>query len=168
MVRRGRAAGFTLFEAMVTIAILAFLLAVALPFTKGWIDGVRQMQARNRLLDGIGQARALALRNPASLAADRPVAMLRVADGEAQVVMPPANTPVWTTQLDEAVALSAVGKSGPASEHASARAAERFRCVAFNSRGVRVPDAGGCVLPLTIDRIAIGVGRLDPIHVELL
>lgn len=155
-------------ELMVTIAIMAFLLSVGLPFTRAWVDGVRQMQARNQLLDGIGQARALALRNPASLASDQPVAMLRVVGREVQVVMSPSDTAVWTAQLHETVVLNTAGKAIPSARIMKHGSDERFRCVAFNSRGIRLPDAANCALPLTIGRIAIGVGKQDPIHVELL
>lgn len=168
MVTRRRAAGFTLMELMVTIAIMAFLLLAGLPFMNAWVDGVRQMQARNQLLDGIGQARALALRNPASLAADQPVAMLRMVGREAQVVMSPAGTTVWTAQLHEAVVLNTVGKTAPSTRTLKHGNDARFRCVAFNSRGIRLPNASNCILPLTIDRIAIVAGKQDPIHVELL
>lgn len=165
---RRRTAGFTLMELMVTIAIMAFLLSVGLPFTRMWVDGVRQMQARNQLLDGIGQARALALRNPASLASDQPVAMLRVVGREVQVVMPPSDTAVWAAPLHESVVLKTAGKATPSARMAKLGNDERFRCVAFNSRGIRLPDATNCTLPLTIGRIAIGVGEQEPVHVELL
>ncbi len=168
MVTRRRMAGFTLMELMVTIAIMAFLLLAGLPFMNGWVDGVRQMQARNQLLDGIGQARALALRNPESLADDVPVAMLRMVGQEAQVVMGDAQRTVWTARLHEGVVLNTAGKLAAKSGSPVKHGSERFRCVAFNSRGVRLPDVANCILPLTVDRIAIRVGNQDPVHVELL
>jgi len=59
-----RAAGFTLIELMVTVAIMAVLALAGMPFAKSWMESNRQMQARNLLWEGIAQSRAVALRNP--------------------------------------------------------------------------------------------------------
>ena len=62
MVRR--AAGFTLVELMVTIAILVLLLLTSLPFTASWIHSARANEAKAKIIQGHGLAKALALRNP--------------------------------------------------------------------------------------------------------
>lgn len=56
--------GFTLVELMVTIAIMVFLLLVALPLTLGWVHSIQISKSKDLLLEGLGQARSFALRNP--------------------------------------------------------------------------------------------------------
>ena len=56
--------------AVVAVAVLA---AVAMPFTRDWLDANRQWQMVGRLNEGIGQARAVALRNPEALLAGNAV-----------------------------------------------------------------------------------------------
>ena len=66
--RRGtpsrRPCGFSLIELMITVALVAVLAVAAMPFAQSWMDGNRQLQVHSRLLMGVAQARALALRNP--------------------------------------------------------------------------------------------------------
>ena len=56
--------GFTLVELMVTIALLAFLLMIAAPYTSAWANNARLLEGQRILEEGIGRAKALALRNP--------------------------------------------------------------------------------------------------------
>jgi prepilin-type N-terminal cleavage/methylation domain-containing protein len=163
---RARARGFTLIELAVTLGVMAFLLLVGQPFLSGWVDGVRQLRARNQVLEGIGQVRALALRNPGALAEDQPVAMLRRAGNDLQVVLAGVETPVWSAALDGRVQLAPTGARGIAAMDAGEGG--RFRCVAFNSRGMRLPGATNCVLSLSDEKIAVGVDGQEPVYVELL
>ncbi|MBA2556660.1 MAG: GspH/FimT family pseudopilin [Chloroflexi bacterium] len=57
-------AGFSMIELMVTIAIMAILLAVALPSFEGSLRSNRLATASNELNGGLALARSEALRNP--------------------------------------------------------------------------------------------------------
>ena len=57
-------AGFTLVELLVTITIMAVLLLGAVPVVNDWIHAAQAREARGRLVQGYGMAKALALRNP--------------------------------------------------------------------------------------------------------
>ena len=159
--------GFTLIELAVTLGVMAFLLLVGMPFLSGWVDGVRQLRSRNQVLEGMGQVRALALRNPGALAEDRPVAMLRKVGDELQVVLAGNEAPVWSATLADRVRLVSTGARGIAEIDATGDG-RPFRCVAFNSRGMRLPAAATCVLSLGDGRIAVGVDGQEPVYVELL
>jgi prepilin-type N-terminal cleavage/methylation domain-containing protein len=64
MVRRHE--GFTLIEVMITVMILGLLLLVGVPFAAGWIHSAQVQEGRALLVQGYGQARAAAVRNPLS------------------------------------------------------------------------------------------------------
>lgn len=162
-----REGGFSLIELMTTIAIMAFLALLGAPLTRDWVDGTKQMQARNALLEGVGYARALALRNPLHLADDAPIALLRVSRGRAHIDLTGVGT-AWQTDLPSSVNLKTAGKADFGSVDAFASSSDVFTCVAFNSRGVRLPAATDCLLPLTEERIAIGVRSKEPLYVEIL
>ena len=59
-----RTRGFTLIELVVTLAIMALLLFMAVPLATDWTYSARTLQARGTLVEGFAQAKALALRNP--------------------------------------------------------------------------------------------------------
>ncbi|MES2532155.1 MAG: prepilin-type N-terminal cleavage/methylation domain-containing protein [Pseudomonadota bacterium] len=61
---RARSRGFTLVELMVTLTIMALLLAAAVPLTTTWLNGTRVQDAQSRLLQGYSIGKAIALRNP--------------------------------------------------------------------------------------------------------
>jgi type IV fimbrial biogenesis protein FimT len=80
--QRACARGFTLVELMVTMTILALLLAAAVPLTTAWINGARVQDAQSRLLQGYSVGKAIALRNPTQAQVPDPAAGLRLtADG---------------------------------------------------------------------------------------
>jgi len=62
--RRARNQGFTLVELMVTIAIVAILLAVALPSFEGSMRSNRVATATNELISTLSLARSEAIRSP--------------------------------------------------------------------------------------------------------
>jgi prepilin-type N-terminal cleavage/methylation domain-containing protein len=67
--RRNRAApGFTLIELMVTLALVAFLAMVSLPFTSEWISSHRMNQAETLLRSAVAKAKAEAMKNSHALA----------------------------------------------------------------------------------------------------
>lgn len=84
--------GFTLVELMVTIAVMVFLLLVALPLTQGWVHTIQIGKSKDLLLEGVSQARSLAMRNPyhvqASQSQLRPaVARLELDNATLKVIM---------------------------------------------------------------------------------
>lgn len=66
--RRTHASGFSLIELMVTIAIVAILLAVAFPSFEGSLRSNRVATGTNELLASLSLARSEAIRNPAGAA----------------------------------------------------------------------------------------------------
>lgn len=62
MPRRQRCVGFTLVELMVTISLLAILLALAVPSFRVWINNTRVRTAAQVLQDGLRLAQAEAVR----------------------------------------------------------------------------------------------------------
>jgi len=176
--------GFTLIELMVTLAIMAMLLLAAAPFTLDWADGTRQMRARSNLLEGVGQARALAMRDPyrcgpaggavAKLAYAADTQTLRVfmrarAGGECAAGWEDA--PVWQGRITSSggLALHAVATpSCPASTQLPPVPAgsPAFSCAAYDSRGRQVAESGCASQDQTC--VAIAVGRQEPVYVDLL
>lgn len=61
---RNRASGFSLIELMITIAIVAILLAVAFPSFEGSLRNNRVASASNELIASFSLARSEGLRNP--------------------------------------------------------------------------------------------------------
>ena len=61
--------GFTLIELMVTITILILLLFAAVPLVNDWIYSAQTREARGKLVQAYGTAKALALRNPSQATA---------------------------------------------------------------------------------------------------
>lgn len=98
--------GFSLIELMVTLAVLALLTLAAMPFSGAWLDGQRQSQLRSALLEGISQARALALRNPHCLQADTEAVRLYYLYGQLRLIQPEnsancTDSPIWPNPEDE-------------------------------------------------------------------
>lgn len=173
-----RAGGFTLIELMIAIAIMALLLLAAAPFTQSWVDGTRQVRARSNLLEAVGQARALAMRNPQALTA------AEAAQGAAAVVYDSAThtlcvvprnadgtawnmcgTGHWRGQIANPADLSlASGADEDAAE---------FVCAAYDTRGVLVASSFGgsaCIAPSagSAATVFIKVGSQEAMDVALL
>lgn len=66
--RRNHASGFSLIELMVTIAIVAILLAVAFPSFEGSLRSNRVATGTNELMASLSLARSEAIRNPTGAA----------------------------------------------------------------------------------------------------
>ncbi|MEN1941736.1 prepilin-type N-terminal cleavage/methylation domain-containing protein [Luteimonas sp. MJ174] len=146
--------GFSLVELMVTLAIMAALAMLAMPFGARWMDSDRQLQARGLLTEGVGQARALSLRNPLGLARGAPVACLRLAaDSLLEVARLDTGEDcaggavVWTGQLNPAITLAEPGTGTP------------FHCVAFDGRGAYADPA---VVPDCTQVARLRVAGRDP------
>ena len=182
-----RAGGFTLIELMIGIAIMAMLLLAAAPFTKSWVDSTRQMRARSNLIEAVGHARSLAMRNPQARPAGEPIAaVLYQAEANALCVVERQDGS-WS-----ATSCLAAGKSctdADAGKKAAGvawlgcivgagddlalktQAGSDFACAAYDSRG-RQQAAGdlagtGCVAPGSA-AVAITVGNQEEVDVSLL
>lgn len=180
MKRRGtpsrRPCGFSLIELMITVALVAVLAVAAMPFAQSWMDGNRQLQVRSRLLMGVAQARALALRNPngftstsgtpqesARLYYDTSSRTFWVAgrqDGDTWPEPPdPAGDPADDVPWQSSAPTGNVSLLLASTETA-------FACVAFDTRG-RLFGTGTCALPTGVRQVAIKVGSLEPLYVDL-
>lgn len=161
------AAGFTLIEIAIVLLIVALLALVGLPFTRDWVDGNRQWQLVGQLNEGIGQARAMALRNPNGLVdTGEPTAasrltydatthtldvLLRQADGS------------WPAADAAASWQSAAVAGSPVLELGG----EDFACLDYDTRG-RPLTSATCPLPAGTPTIVIsvGMGQREPVDVE--
>ena len=147
--------GFSLVELMVTVAVIAILAALALPAAATWASGARQAEARGELVEALGRARALAIRNPDGRAARQAAAMVRLRGDTLQVVRVANGTVTWQADLDRGVALRDDGGAP-------------FLCVAFDSRGLR-PDPATAPDCTWAPRVRVHAGdRREPVDVELL
>lgn len=156
--------GFGLIELMVTLAIIAGLAMLPIPFSARWMDSDRQLQARGQLVEAVGLARSLSLRNAASAARGTPVTCLRlVGNGVLEVATlasgqacPAGGTVVWRVQLQGPVTLAETGTGTP------------FRCVAFDSRGAPAMPALAPACSLAPRLQVIGRDPAEALHVDLL
>ncbi|SDW62008.1 prepilin-type N-terminal cleavage/methylation domain-containing protein [Pseudomonas kuykendallii] len=77
---RRQARGFSLIELMISVALLAFLVLIAGPFTSAWSNGAKVRDAEGVLNQGIGRAKAAALRNRYGIVDGKPAATLCLSD----------------------------------------------------------------------------------------
>ena len=157
--------GFSLIELMVTLALMAFLLFLGAPLTSAWNDGAQQQTAASLLRQGIGRAKAQALRNPGGVVnAEEPAAALCQIDqtlslhrinkpnsGTASVDCSSSATVIWTAQLPSKATIKLSDDSN-------------FTCSAFNNRGLPITTGGTC----SIMDINVTVTTQDAINVPLI
>ena len=177
-----RAAGFTLVELMVTVAVMAVLALAGMPFARSWMESNQQMQVRNLLWEGVAQARAVALRNPGSTAGgpaaklertDAGVLRVVCVDGVALDGMPIPCVAGADANPDRMLWKSAALPGGDTSTLHLATAANvidaaDWTCVAFDNRGHRVTTGADCVTAAAAPRIAVGFNDQEPLYVDLL
>lgn len=167
--------GFSLIELMVTLLVMALLVLAALPFGGAWLDGQRQGQLRNALLEGIGQARAQALRNSRCLLASETgfypeAARLYYRNQQVQLILPEAtssctDTPSWPA--DDAPPWWQSGTMGSRVQLAYADGTA-FTCLGFDTRGLPVTtcnEAG--TAPATVNQVVIKTGNQEPLYADL-
>lgn len=108
-------AGFSLIELMTTIALLAILAMIAGPFTSAWSDRAKLHDAEGILNQGIGRAKAAALRNRYGIVDGEPAATLCLSSDnllslhEATDKITPAScdTPtIWQTRVPASVSIT--------------------------------------------------------------
>lgn len=81
MVRPRRLGGFSLVELLVVTAIVAVLVLVAMPFTRGWNDEASVAEGKSMFKRAVGKAQAVALRNPLGHDQSYPAAGVRLIRG---------------------------------------------------------------------------------------
>ena len=115
--------GVTLIELLVAVAILGILMLVGLPLTSSWIHGAQVSEAKSRLAQGYGLAKALSLRNPtkaqgttaaASLVVDADNSAMYVCSGAAASCNASAATKVWQTSIATGIAITYQPPTGSA------------------------------------------------------
>lgn len=170
--RRGtpsrRPCGFSLIELMITVALVAVLAVAAMPFAQSWMDGNRQLQVRSRLLMGVAQARALALRNPNGFisTSGTPQESARLYyDTSSRTFRVAGRKDDGTGPADDAVVWQSIAPTGNVSL-LLASTETAFACVAFDTRG-RLFGTGTCALPTGVRQVAVKVGSLEPLYVDL-
>jgi prepilin-type N-terminal cleavage/methylation domain-containing protein len=147
-----RVHGFTLIELMVALSLSALLAMLAVPFTVSWVASARQLQARGDLVDAVGRARAIALRNGNLRGPDQPVSRVSLINGLLTVRDVGAAATVWSTQFHPTVALT-LADGTP------------FNCMSFNSRGWPIND-GTC--SLVAPQLVLTATGQDNLNVDLL
>lgn len=145
--------GFSLIELMIGLAIAALLSLVAVPFTMAWMDSNRQMQARNYVVDAVGRAKALALRNGSGRAGNAPVARIRLSGDLLGVENAASGDVLWSATLPRGVQLMLSDGLTP------------FNCTALNNRGLPVVP-GGC--DQAASRLVVKIADQENLDVELL
>ena len=157
--------GFTLIEIMITLTVLAFLLFLGAPLTSAWTDGAQQQTAASLLREGIGRAKAQALRNPGGVRnADEPAAALcysnqtlvlyridRPNSGTASVNCAATSNIIWSAALPSKPAVKLSDDNS-------------FSCSAFNNQGLPITAGNTCT---TLD-LQITVTTQDAINVPLI
>lgn len=150
------AAGFTLIELMITLAIAALVLVAGMPFGLQWADNNRQLQARGVLWEATGGARARAMRNPDGRAADQPVAGVYWTaaapedGGRRAFEVRDGHGTVWSGTIHATVGLADLPE--PESD-------APVCLVAFNSRGQPLPAGGGCAGLQAVEILVRGANR---------
>ncbi|MBE1161863.1 pilus assembly FimT family protein [Dyella acidiphila] len=163
--------GLSLIELMVTLALLAFLVMVGLPLTSAWVQSAHQRDAAGMLTEGLGRAKALALRNPQGLTDQSlPVAVTCLSGRNLSVVAADASgadcsqSQQWGMQLPTDASI--VQAPLLASASTTAAAAVAMQCVAFNERGIALSTSVGS-LTCTSSSLNVLVGSQDAFNVQL-
>ncbi|WP_437882452.1 prepilin-type N-terminal cleavage/methylation domain-containing protein [Pseudomonas sp. LRF_L74] len=126
-----RAHGFSLIELLVTLALLAFLLMLAVPFTSAWSSSAKLRDTENLLLQGAGRAKALAQRNHYGMTGNQVAARLCFDSQELKLQLYQASssdeascsgTPIWSAAVPQGATI----KDGSTD----------FACLAMDSRGL--------------------------------
>lgn len=150
---RTSTSGFTLVELMFSLAIALILMMLCVPFGVAWMDGARQLQAKGELIDAVGRAKSIALRNGNGRASGEVVSRV-VVDGDVLSVRNEHDgATLWSAPLPRDVSVATEDD-------------QPFVCAAFDSRAMSIVDsAGACTLS---QHLVVRVASRDEINVELL
>lgn len=152
--------GFSLVELLVVVALLAFLVMLAVPFTSSWGASAKLLDTENQLHQGVGRAKALALRNYAGMTSNQAAAKLCLKNNTSdntlelnlyQAKTTPPDVPnkpakcysadqelVWQANLPNQVNIKI--------KSISSNQAVDFACLAIGSRGLQIDlvDSDNC------------------------
>lgn len=149
--------GFSLIELLVVVALLGFLLMLAVPFTTSWSASAKLRDAENQLHQGIGRSKALALRNFAGMTNTQAAAKLclksNTSDNTLELKLYQAdlgalNTPAKCYSADEALVWQASlpNETAIKIKDTEANLLVNFTCLGIDSRGLQIDslDADNC------------------------
>lgn len=141
--------GLSLIEMMVTLTVMLLLAAGAAPFSAGWANQAAVNQSNALLRQGMGQLKALALRNPGAVAAGAASAVLISVPGKLCLQAQTPATLDCTGAAWSATPSAAISLGGAASQ-----------CIAMDSTGVVLAGGLACSTSLSY-RIARGQESFD-------
>jgi prepilin-type N-terminal cleavage/methylation domain-containing protein len=147
MVKRQR--GLSLIEMMVTLTVMLLLAAGAAPFSSGWANQAAVNQSNALLRQGMGQLKALALRNPGAVAGGVASAVLISVPGK------------LCLQAQAPTTLDCTGATWSATPSATIRiAGAASQCIAMDSAGIVLAGGLACSASLSYS-IARGQESFD-------
>jgi prepilin-type N-terminal cleavage/methylation domain-containing protein len=159
-----RQRGMSLIELMVTITLMLIICLAGLPLTKAWVDSAHQREAAGMLAEGLGRAKALAMRNPGGIAdPTQPAAFVCLSGSTVAVARPDQSsacgkgTLAWSTSLPG-------GSSIVQSDNTA------FHCVAYSARGAALAvDVASttCTTSTTKTTIEAHAGNEDALTVSI-
>src|SRR5690554_3381020 len=101
--------GFSLVELMIVLALLGFLLMLAVPLTNSWSASAKLRDAENLLQQGVGRSKALAQRNTLGVTGNQAAAHLCLDSTTAKIELYPADScngsVIWSAQLPAGVSI---------------------------------------------------------------
>lgn len=156
--RPHRQSGFTLVELMITIALLAFLLMLGNPLTATWTAGAQQQSAESLIREGIGRAKALALRNPQQKNGGLAAVVLRLCSSDSTRELKLYRDPDATCSTSNADWVAQLPRQ-PLIEVGD----DDFSCLTFDNRATPKSD-GGC----TTESISVKATAHATIEIPLL
>ncbi|WP_269751433.1 pilus assembly FimT family protein [Denitrificimonas caeni] len=118
--------GFSLIELMIGLALLAFLIMLAAPFTNTWSDSAKLHEAESLLRQGVGRAKALAQRNEKGVTGSQAAAVLCNDNATLSLYQAATctGTTVWSAKLPAVVIIK--------------NSETVFGCLAISNRGLPV------------------------------
>jgi len=154
--------GMSLIELMVTVTLMCIIALVGVPLTKAWVDSAHQREAAGILAEGLGRARALAMRNPGGIADPaQPGAFVCLTGSTVAVARPDQSTAcgkgtlAWSASLPIGSSIALPGKAA-------------FHCVAYSARGAALAvdvASATCTTPTTL--IEAHAGNEDALTVSI-
>ena len=163
LARRQR--GMSLIELMVTVTLMFIIALAGVPLTKAWVDSAHQREAAGTMAEGLGRAKALAMRNPGGIADPaQPAAFACLSGSTVAVARPDQSTAcgkgtlAWSASLPGGSSIALSGKS------------KDFHCVAYSARGSALDvdvAATTCTTPTPDITLEAHAGNEDALAVSI-
>lgn len=162
MVNRRAAAGFSLIELMIVIAIVGLLMTLGVPLTRGWVVNTQVRDAQSLLGQGYARAKAVSLRNPGGVSGTMAATILCRADR--RLLLIPAGDAATPADCSGPAAWSA---TLPPSVSIRTAAGDELHCIAFDNRALAIdPSAAGSGSDVCTTSAAFTLGK-ESTHVEI-